>query len=150
LGVILTSNGAGGAKSKIDIQGCVCMPFTVLNSQPRTRAERAFHLGGAGAWDRCLPVHASGRIELVLDVFAAPTPRANTVLLYQWILKKATMKLETLVVPSHRGYIALGKPLRFVDQMKEAESLAAVGMTGAFTSERAMQRPRDPARPLPK
>jgi hypothetical protein len=78
-----------------------------------------------------------------------PTPRAITVLLYQWTLKRPAKKLENLVVRSHRRYIAIGKPLRFVDQMKEAESFAAVGMTGAFTSERAMQRPRDPTQLLP-
>ena len=26
---------------------------------PETRAERAFHLGSADAWDRCPPAHAS-------------------------------------------------------------------------------------------
>jgi hypothetical protein len=36
-------------------------PITALNLQPKTHAERAFHLGGAGAWDRCPPAHAECR-----------------------------------------------------------------------------------------
>jgi hypothetical protein len=37
------------------------------NAQPKTRAERAFHLGGAGA-----PAHAFRRRDLTFNFFTAP------------------------------------------------------------------------------
>jgi hypothetical protein len=42
------------------------------NPQPKTRAERAFHLGGAGTWDRCPPAQASCWKGPILNFFTAP------------------------------------------------------------------------------
>jgi len=50
------------------------LAFTVLNSHPKTRAERAFHLGGAGA-----PAHASCRVEPILNSFTAPLGQGGTI-----------------------------------------------------------------------
>jgi hypothetical protein len=47
------------------------------NPQPKTRAERAFHLGGAGAWDRCPPAHASCWKDRNLNFFTAPRAGAR-------------------------------------------------------------------------
>ncbi len=61
-----------GGNCNVQSQNRIGTIISVLNPQPKTRAERTFHPGGAGA-----PAHAACREEPILNFFTAPLFKAE-------------------------------------------------------------------------